>query len=74
MPTPAPETGSQPRAMEKIKINAGPRAKVGNDRPKRLTTPRVRSGQRLTRRAEATPAGMASSVPRSVAATVRARV
>ena len=36
----------------------GPRAKLGNDRPKRLTTESRRSSQRLRRWAERTPAGM----------------
>ena len=32
-PSPAPETGSQPSLMEKIRIRMGPSAKLGNDRP-----------------------------------------
>ena len=55
---PAPETGSQPSLMEKSRIRMGPRAKLGNDRPKRLTTLRARSSQRLRRWAERTPAGI----------------
>ena len=45
-PVPAPETGSQPRRMEKRRMRMGPRAKLGNERPTSETTPRVRSCQR----------------------------
>src|SRR5260370_29006239 len=54
---PAPETGSHPSLMAKRRIRIGPSAKLGNDRPKRLTTLSRRSSQRLRRRAERTPAG-----------------
>src|ERR1017187_1296181 len=54
---PAPETGSHPNLMAKIRIRMGPSAKFGNDKPNRLTTESRRSSQRLRRRAERTPAG-----------------
>ena len=59
-PVPAPETGSQPRRMEKMRMRMGPRAKLGNDRPTSETTPRVRSCQRSRWSAEQMPAGIDS--------------
>ncbi len=47
---PAPETGSHPALIANNKIRMGPSAKLGNDRPKRLTTESRRSSQRLRRR------------------------
>jgi hypothetical protein len=73
-PVPAPETGSQPSLMEKIRMRMGPRAKLGKERPTSETTPRVRSCQRLRWRAEATPAGIDRAMPMRSAARVSARV
>ena len=55
---PAPDTGSHPSLMAKRRIRIGPSAKLGNDRPKRLTTLSRRSSQRLRRWALRTPAGI----------------
>ena len=59
---PAPETGSHPSLIANSRIRIGPSAKLGNDRPKRLTTESRRSSQRLRRRAERTPAGIDSRI------------
>ena len=50
---PEPETGSRPSLMANNRIRIGPRAKLGNDRPNRLTTLIRRSSQRLRRWADA---------------------
>src|ERR1035438_3059768 len=68
---PAPETGSHPSLMAKNKIRMGPSAKLGNDRPNRLTTESRRSSQRLRRRAERTPAGVERRIAINSEASVR---
>src|SRR5207248_1069858 len=47
---PEPETGSNPSVIAKNRIRMGPRAKLGKDNPKRLTTLSNRSSQRVRRR------------------------
>ena len=74
VPAPAPETGSQPSVMEKMRMRMGPRAKLGNERPTRERTPRVRSCQRLRWSADQMPAGMEMAMPMRSAARVSARV
>ena len=54
---PEPETGSHPSLMANSKIRMGPRAKLGNDRPKRLTTLMARSSQSITAPGGANPRG-----------------
>jgi hypothetical protein len=71
---PAPETGSHPSLMAKRRMRIGPRAKLGNDRPKRLTTLRRRSSQRLRRWAERTPAGIDRMMATNSDASVSCRV
>src|SRR5215469_5010420 len=71
---PAPETGSQPSLIAKSRIKIGPRAKFGNERPKRLITESVRSSQRLRRRAECTPAGIDKTIATNKLSRVRRRV
>ena len=73
-PVPAPETGSQPRRMEKMRIRMGPSAKFGNESPterddaERAVLPAiaVQRGQ--------DPAGTETAIPIKSAASVSARV
>src|SRR5712671_1545822 len=69
-----PETGNRPSPMAKNKISIGPSAKLGNDKPSRLTKLSKRSSQRLRRSAERTPAGMEISRATIIAAMVSSRV
>ncbi len=69
-----PETGSKPKLMAKNRIRIGPRAKLGNESPQRLTKLSTRSSQRLRRLAERTPAGIESSNATASAAKVRRMV
>jgi hypothetical protein len=55
-------------------MRMGPRAKLGNDRPKRLTTESRRSSQRLRRWAERTPAGIDKMMATKSDASVSCRV
>src|SRR3954464_6359757 len=69
-----PETGKSPSEIAKNKIKMGPSAKFGNDRPSRLTKLRTRSSQRLRRRAERTPAGIANTSAPPSEAKVKSNV
>src|SRR5437764_10761882 len=71
---PEPETGSNPSLIAKKRIKMGPRAKLGKDNPKRLTTLSSRSSQRLGRCAEHTPAGTESVTATSNDASVNSNV
>ena len=71
---PEPETGSHPSLIENSRIRIGPSAKLGNDKPNRLTTLMARSSQSLRRRAERTPAGIESAMATRSAATVSCSV
>ncbi len=71
---PEPETGSHPSLTAKNKISTGPKAKLGNDRPNRLTTLRTRSSHWFLLLAECTPAGMASTMATNNDASVSCKV
>ena len=70
----APETGSQPRLMEKTRISTGPSARPGTERPKRLTTESAWSKKRPRRTAARIPAGSASASAKTNAVSVSAIV
>src|SRR5579872_1779091 len=71
---PAPDTGSHPSLIAKIRIRIGPSAKFGNDNPNKLTTESTRSSQRLRRRAERIPAGIDRTIATNSDANVSCSV
>ena len=71
---PLPDTGSQPSLIAKNNMRIGPRAKLGNESPNRLTKLNRRSSQEFLRNAERTPAGIESAMATSRDAMVSRKI
>src|SRR5258708_38054386 len=71
---PRPETGNHPISTEKIRINTGPSAKLGTERPSKVKNDVARSAPLPRRLAENTPAGIAIAIQTINAARDNSRV